>query len=199
MQGRKRLTSTPTCGRAAKLHPARHVCIFAVLSAHGRGVALRRAAISAKVRSVAADSLGAATACGTISDRHKISSGTGNLPVVNAGPICAVEGAGVGLINLSSGQIVFHQAVVLEAEVVSAGPEIIERDRWWWCQCRVLVSRAEHDSFSPCCKLSAGTRDQLIQEIRHTEIRARTLVVLRVDGMAIDDTPLRRMSVAQSQ
>lgn len=55
----------------------------------------------------------------------------GTLPVVNTGSICAVERTSVGLVNLPSGQIVSHQAVVLDAEVVGAGPEIIERDGWW--------------------------------------------------------------------
>lgn len=53
--------STPTHGRAAELHAAWHVRIFAVLSAHGGSIAVRLATIATVVWAVAADTVFATT------------------------------------------------------------------------------------------------------------------------------------------
>jgi hypothetical protein len=45
--------TTPARGRAAKLHAARHVGILAILSAHGQGITVGCAAITAKVWTIA--------------------------------------------------------------------------------------------------------------------------------------------------
>jgi hypothetical protein len=54
--------SAPAHGRAAQLHAARHLAVFAVHAAHGRCVALRAAAVAAEILSKAADLVLATTA-----------------------------------------------------------------------------------------------------------------------------------------
>ena len=50
--------TTPTGGRAAEVHTARHLTLFTVLSTHGLGITVRCAALATEVRTITADALG---------------------------------------------------------------------------------------------------------------------------------------------